>query len=237
MARIRAILFDKDGTLLDFHATWSAFARELAAEAAGGNEEEAARLLERTGYNRQTSRFEAGSILAAGTNAEVVAAMFPSLAGEALRLRIADADRRSAELARSRAVPLAGIVEALGILHRSGYRLGLATNDSTAGAEATLASFGIAHLFDAAFGYDAVANPKPAPDVVHAFAAATGLPPAEIAMVGDNTHDIITARNAGAGLALGVLSGTGRRSDLAPIADAVLDSVTELPAYLDRRSR
>ena len=45
-------------------------------------------------------------------------------------------------------------------------RLGVATNDSTSGAEKTLVTLGVAQLFDAAYGYDAVANPKPAPDTL-----------------------------------------------------------------------
>src|SRR5690606_797149 len=117
-AEIRAILFDKDGTLLDFNATWLGFARELAAEAAPGDDEEALRLLERTGFNRHTSSFEPGSILAVGTNAEVIAAIYPSLSGEALRRKILEADRRAAERASSAAVPLAGVVETVGHLRR-----------------------------------------------------------------------------------------------------------------------
>ncbi|MDN8660439.1 HAD hydrolase-like protein, partial [Staphylococcus aureus] len=84
-------------------------------------------------------------------------------------------------------------------------------------------------------GYDAVANPKPAPDVVIAFCDLTGLKPSEIAMVGDNRHDLDMARAGGCGLAVGVLSGTGTRESLAPLADVVLASVADLPAFLAGR--
>ena len=67
-------------------------------------------------------------------------------------------------------------------------------------------TLGVAQLFDAAYGYDAVANPKPAPDAIQAFCDLTGLKPSEIAMVGDNRHDLEMARAGGAGLAVGVLS-------------------------------
>ena len=90
-------------------------------------------------------------------------------------------------------------------------------------------------MFDAAYGYDAVANPKPAPDSLYAFSDLTGLKPSEIAMVGDNRHDLEMARAGGAGLAVGVLSGTGTRESLAPMADVILDSVADLPAYLADR--
>jgi phosphoglycolate phosphatase len=40
------------------------------------------------------------------------------------------------------------------------------------------------------------------------------------------------ARAGGCGLAIGVLSGTGTRESLSPLADVMLDSVADLPAYL-----
>ena len=58
-----------------------------------------------------------------------------------------------------RSVPLPGSQEAIASLHRAGFRMAVATNDSTSGAEKTLLALGIAQMFDAAYGYDAVANP------------------------------------------------------------------------------
>ena len=43
------------------------------------------------------------------------------------------------------------------------------------------------------------------------------------------------ARAGGCGLAVGVLSGTGTRESLSEIADVILDSVADLPAFLDGR--
>ena len=60
----------------------------------------------------------------------------------------------------------------------------------------------------------------------------TGLRPAEVAVVGDNRHDLEMARAGGAGLAIAVLSGTGTRQTLEPLADVVLRSVADLPAWL-----
>ena len=54
-------------------------------------------------------------------------------------------------------------------------------------------------------------------------------------MVGDNRHDLEMARAGGAGLAVGVLSGTGTRETLAPMADVILDSIADLPGYLGTR--
>jgi phosphoglycolate phosphatase len=47
-------------------------------------------------------------------------------------------------------------------------------------------------------------------------------------MVGDNTHDLEMGRAAGAGLVVGVLTGSSKTPDLAPLADLVLPDITGL---------
>lgn len=232
LGRIRGILFDKDGTLVDFQKTWFAIGQAMALRAAGGSPDGADALLEAAGYDFARHRFRADSVFAAGTNADIVGLWYPDLTPAERRDVVRHFDTFTAAEGAARSVPLEGAREALARLHAAGIKLGIATNDSTSGAEQTLAAIGVAHLFDAAFGYDSVVNPKPAPDIVHAFADLTGLAPAELAMVGDNRHDLEMARAGGVGLAIGVLSGTGTRETLSPLADVVLDSVADLPAVL-----
>ena len=184
------------------------------------------------GYDFERHCFGADSVFAAGTNADIVALWYPELDAAPRQEMIKTFDTVTAEQGAEQSVALPGAADAIASLHRAGLRLGVATNDSTGGAEKTLLALGIAQMFDAAYGYDAVANPKPAPDAIHAFCDLTGLKPTEIAMVGDNRHDLEMARAGGAGLAIGVLSGTGTRETLQPLADVILDSIVDLPAYL-----
>lgn len=232
---IRGILFDKDGTLVDFGATWFAVGQMMALRAAGGDEAMAERLLAEAGYDAAAGRFKADSVFAAGTNADIVALWYPHADRVKREAVVAEFDSEAADVAAARAVAVPGCREAVASLRQSGYRLGVATNDSTSGAEKMLLTLGIAQMFEATYGYDAVANPKPAPDAIIAFSDLTGLKPSEIAMVGDNRHDLEMAKAAGAGLAVAVLSGTGTRESLARLADVVLDSIAELPAFLAGR--
>jgi phosphoglycolate phosphatase len=165
----------------------------------------------------------------------VVELWFPRLSEEDQMHAVSRFNEITSVQGSAMAVALPGVIDSLRTLHKRSYRMGVATNDSTSGAERTLATLGIAQLFDAAFGYDAVANSKPAPDTVVAFCDLTGLKPGEIAMVGDNRHDLEMARAGGCGLAVGVLSGTGTRDSLAPMADVVLESVADLPDFLAAR--
>jgi len=180
-AGIKGILFDKDGTLVDFNSTWFGIAHLMAMEAAEGDRGRADELLLVAGLDFAAGRFKPDSIFAAGTNMDIVELWFPHLPAVAQKEALARFDRITAEQGAAMAVPLPGMAQTLAALHSTPYRLGLATNDSTAGAERTLAALGFAQLFDAAYGYDAVANPKPAPDTIVAFCDLTGLKPSEIA--------------------------------------------------------
>lgn len=237
MADIKGILFDKDGTLVDFNATWLGVADFMAMDAADGDRWKADRLLAAAGFDFANRRFKPDSIFASGTNMDVVELWFPRLSDEDQMLAVARFNEITSVQGSTMAVALPGVVDTLTTLHKRSYRLGVATNDSTSGAEKTLVTLGVAQLFDAAYGYDAVANPKPAPDTIQAFCDLTGLKASEIAMVGDNRHDLEMARAGGCGLAVGVLSGTGTRESLAEIADVILDSVADLPDFLSARVR
>ena len=127
-------------------------------------------------------------------------------------------------------VPVPGLRAALDELARAGITMGVATSDSTAAARAALGALGLGELLPHVFGYDSVPQPKPAPDIVLGFGRAVGVPAQEIVVIGDNPHDLEMARRAGAGAALGVLTGNSRRHELAPLADAVLGSIQELTA-------
>jgi len=230
--RFRGILFDKDGTLLDFEATWAPLFRALALELAEGDPAAARDLLVAGGLDPLSGRIEAGSVLGVGTTHDIVRLWFPSLQGASFRAMAARIDARFHAHGASRSIAVPDLIETLQTLARAGYAMGVATNDATEAASMALRCVGADRYLPHVFGYDSVAQPKPAADIVHAFAAAIGATPAEVVVIGDNLHDIAMARAAGAGAALGVLTGNSSREHLAPHADAVLASIRDLPSWL-----
>ena len=230
---IRAILFDKDGTLLDYEETWLPINRTVAATISRGDPALAAALLRAGGHDPDTDAITAGCALAAGSAADVALLWAPLLraAGVAVDDVQALTDEIdaifSAEGVQS-ATPVCDLVAYLDTLQARGIRAGIATSDNYASAMATVEHLGITEKFDFICGYDSGHGTKPGPGMVLAFCRQLGLEPAEVAMVGDNTHDLEMGRAAGAGLVVGVLTGSSGAADLAPLADHVLPDITGL---------
>lgn len=229
---IRGILFDKDGTLIDVTATWVPVYRQLLSELFPGSPDVVERKFEAAGYDPACGAFRAGSVLAGGTTRELIGIWWPGLSERDVEDKIHLLDVVYRDLALSHLKPLMPLDPVLAALRDLGCKLGVATNDTVLSARNHMTHLGVAEHFDIIIGADSVARPKPAGDMVVAFASAAGIDPAEVAMVGDNSHDMETARAGGAGLAIAVLSGNSDLSDIAHLADHVLPSIAALPDLL-----
>lgn len=228
---IDALIFDKDGTLFDFTATWGGWARSALEALAQGDPDLAARLAGAMRYDPEAGRFAEDSTVIAGTTAEVADLLAEHLPGRAGPDVAAELNALSA---RAPQVPAVDLPEVLGALRGRGLRLGLATNDSEASAQAHLAGAGVSDLFDFVAGYDSGHGAKPGPGQLLAFAAGLGLAPGSVAMVGDSLHDAAAARAAGMS-AVGVLTGVAPRAVLEPAFDVVLPHIGALSGWLDGR--
>ncbi|MBB3064920.1 HAD family hydrolase [Limibacillus halophilus] len=232
--KIKGILFDKDGTLIDFHATWNHAYQCALEDLVGADLTLVAELMAITGYDVVSGRFRAGSLGAASTTREIAEAWLPRVSkGMTLDELVDWMDDRFVRHASNGAVALTDLPALLAFLRRSGLVIGVATSDSEAGAKATLAYFGCSDLVDFVAGYDSGHGIKPGPGMALGFSRACGLAPSEIAVVGDNLHDMEMAQAAGAGLRIAVLSGTGEIEALRQSADHVLPDVSHLPELLN----
>lgn len=222
---IHGILFDKDGTLFDFHKTWMSVVMEAAAYASGGDKDLADQLLAAGGLDLATGRFMPDSVIAAG-HARELAELWVNLGAvkslQILNSRIDDLFNR---LGLVNASPVTDLVKLFSFFRDEGFATGIATNDSAAGARATVKKFGLTSLVCFVAGYDSGFGPKPGPGMVRAFCRATGLDPQNVAVVGDSEHDMTMGRLAGAGLLVGVLTGAGTRESLQGSTHLIIEDI------------
>jgi phosphoglycolate phosphatase len=229
---IDLVVFDKDGTLLDFHTMWGGWALELGARLDGATRRPVAGDVFATiGFDPSSGRVRPGTPLAAATMAdirEIVAAVIrrwcPSVA----------AARRAVETAWlvpdpvATATPLVDLPVLFETLRAGGRTIALATTDDRTPTDATLRALGVREAVAAlACGNDGI-GVKPDPRMLLAICEAVRVVPARIAMVGDSFVDLEMGRGAGAGAVIGVLSGIGDADHLAPLADLILPSVADL---------
>ena len=211
--RFALIVFDWDGTLVD--------STMLIAQAL----QQACRDLDQPVPDDVAARYVIG--LGLGDALRSVAPKLPPVRYAELGARY-----RHHYLARESDIPLfAGARELLHELDAAGYRLAVATGKTRVGLSRALASNGLEGAFHATRCADE-GFPKPHPDMLLHLMDRLGVAPRETLMIGDTTHDLELAQNAGAA-GLAVTYGAHSADDLARRAPlATVHSIMELRAWL-----
>ena len=225
-----AVIFDKDGTLFDFQASWGAWMQSVLARFARDSDD-LQRLSAVLGFDADSGSFAKDSPVIAMTTPEIAQVLHSHLTGISLYALNETLGALSADAPMLPAVPLRDV---LGALKARGLRLGLATNDTELPARIHLDRAGVLDLFDYVVGCDSGWGGKPAPGQLVEFLRRFGLTPARVAMVGDSLHDLEAGRAAGMQV-VAVLTGIASHDDLAPHADVVLDNIAALGDWIDRQ--
>jgi phosphoglycolate phosphatase len=211
--RYRFVVFDWDGTLVD-STTIIANSLRLACRDIGEPVPDDA-----------LARYVIGLGLA-----DVLRHVAPGLPRE--RQRDLAERYRHHYLARDPEIPLfAGVPEMLDELGAAGCLLGIATGKTRAGLEHALAQQGVAHRFVATRCADE-SPPKPHPGMLLHLMGEVGVDANATLMIGDTTHDLELARNAGVA-AVAVAYGAHESAGLAQCEPlAMVHSTAELRAWL-----
>ncbi|MFC3799236.1 HAD family hydrolase [Cohnella sp. GCM10012308] len=216
--RIDGILFDKDGTLLDFIYTWGNWSEHLLARfSASLTERKLPPIRVDLDALWGVLRSEEGDVvdydrngpLAMGTVGEMLAilawhgyrsglswAEAKTLAAEA---KLA-ADARLEATRAARLLP--GVLDFLEACREAGVPLAVVTADETDAAIKHLAWLGIQARFDAIVGTDQVERGKPYPDMALLACKRLGLQGGRFAVIGDTQGDMRMAKEAGAAAAI-----------------------------------
>jgi len=124
-----------------------------------------------------------------------------------------------------------GVLPLLEALKQRGHLLAVATGKSRRGLDEALESVELRGVFDASRTADETAG-KPDPLMLNELAADLGVPHAGILMIGDTTHDLLMARNAGCA-SVGVSYGAHTPEAFGALGPLhIAHSVADLSAWL-----
>ncbi len=231
LAGVDLVIFDKDGTLIDFDRMWSGWSAGLVHKIAAATDPALVGPLSRALGLDASDRIVPGSPLAATSMGHLRALAVECLLAAGLSPEAAET-AVAVSWDPPDPVALAHPLTDLRVLFRGlrarGMRVALATADDRAPTEATLAGLGVADLVDAITCADDGLPVKPAPEGILHLCRALGVDPSRAAMIGDSVSDVAMGRAAGVGLVIGVLSGTGTAAELTPYADTILGSIADL---------
>lgn len=242
---VTTILFDKDGTLLDFLMLWGKWA-EVVTRLMGS-------LVERSGgvipggdaSLLGTQHDEHGKVV--GYDKEGPLAMASEeetlglLAWQLYRtgipwnkaiVQVKEINHAAMQEARTNgeARPIQGLVLLLDKCKDLGIRLGVVTTDQTENAREHLRAMSIEHYFEIVIGHDRVGRGKPAPDMVQLACRELGTLPEQTVVIGDSDADMQMGRAAGAVLTIGYTEREEEGSHLAH-ADVRISSYDEINVY------
>ena len=212
MVRLRAVLFDIDGTLLDTRDAWvAAFDAGLAAiDKISIPGAEAAQWI--------------------GTPIEVIYAERCGLAGDELTKAVREFQRVEAESVRAGMRAYPGVRETLAAL--GPWQLAAVTNKRQDTSVEALRVTGLLPFFGVVVGGDSVPHKKPAPDPILRAASRLNVQSTECAVVGDTEIDVRAGKAAEA-RTIGVTWGYGTRARLeAAGVDYLIETPDALPPLL-----
>jgi phosphoglycolate phosphatase-like HAD superfamily hydrolase len=234
----KVLVFDKDGTLIDFHTIWGSrmvsAAKSLVSACKGGDDLRD-KLFRTVGFSLERNRTLGCGPLATAPIAELetIVATVLYQAGiswdEAVTLSVEHLTKRMvAPPAVDEIRPRANLVSLLGSFRDADIRLAVATTDNRLPAENCLKVLGIEGLIEQLLcGDDRTGPRKPDPAVLLDIAESFGAPIYKVIMVGDTVSDQKMAKTAGA-MAVAVTGGAGSREELEQQADVMIDSLEEI---------
>ncbi|MHA7965387.1 HAD family hydrolase [Paenibacillus sp. CAU 1782] len=241
---VDAILFDKDGTLLQFMGTWGVWSRHLVASYTARLEEklgkevslDGSRILGIiAGENGGPADYDRNGPLAMGTIDQLMAVLawhgYQAGATWAQAMEAAYGGKQDADKmleAERSALPLPGALSFVELCRSHGLKLAVVTADDTAAAEKHLEWLGIRDCFDACIGADRAERSKPFPDMALLACDILGVHPTRAAVIGDTGGDMAMAQSAGVALAIGIQDGFAAPPAPLELADVCVTGYKEL---------
>ena len=236
--KTEAVIFDKDGTLVDFDAFWvslSEVATRDVLQRLGQREELLWDVLEAFGVH--CGETDINSVLCKGTYtemAEIFSAILEKngyrISSDALEILLREAYNTHAPEGEVKATGET-LRQVLLTLKKS-KKLAVITTDNEQITLLCLNKLGIADLFDKIYIDDGEMAAKPDPASALDFCRSFGIKKENVVVVGDTLTDVLFARNAGIRM-VGVAKSHKNRQILSEATETVIRDVSELLELLE----
>ena len=226
---VDAIVFDKDGTLLDLDASWGPIATAWVHGVATGDQPVVEMLCDALGLDLAAGRLRPDSSFAMSPLVEIAADTRLLLDAEGWALDRIDAAIASAVEAveglthDTHMDTLVDVVALMQRLRTTGLRIAVFTSDEPGPTTLFLDTFALHDHVDVVITAADVGEPKPSPEGLHVIAAALGTSTDRLLMVGDSVADRDAALAAGSPFVA-----VGHTTRAAAGAHASVTSVDEL---------
>ena len=228
----QAIIFDKDGTLIDFDAMWGSWTLQLADRlhsSIGLDIRQA--LCACYGYDPVRHKILPDGSLTCTPMWRLRELMVGVLSSSGL-----SATEASGAVANvwhvpdpvTLAKPFTDLQKLFLNIHKLEIKIAIATADDRQPTHEMLQAFGLQDLITTMVCADDGIQAKPAPDMVTTLCQRMSIDPCHVIVIGDTVADLQMARSAEAGYAIGVLSGVGSLANLTPLADLLIDTIDSL---------
>ena len=230
--RKEIIVFDKDGTLIDFDAFWvsvSIYAIKEVLRLIGKEEVNIEKILNAFGVKNGVTDID--GILCKGTYEELGIALYDILkeygyekTAEEIVDMLTNAYKNNSNSGEIKPT-CTNIKDVLSKLKNEGRKLVIVTTDNYEITYKCLDELGIKEFFDAVFADDGIMPTKPDPSSILEYCKINGCCIDKAVMVGDTMTDVKFARNAGMDV-IGVGTTEKNRQRLIPYADFVVEDIS-----------
>ncbi|CEF60153.1 HAD hydrolase, subfamily IA and HAD-like domain-containing protein [Strongyloides ratti] len=233
------IIFDKDGTLICFHAMWVPWVIgyvERIEKFSGLYL--SSDLYKKLGFCKKTRKVIPG-LLAEGTMRQIKNAVLDVLSiygmskEESEKIikkvsQIMNEEQKNDKFIKE----VTNIHRLFNILKNDNIKIAICTSDSRKNTIHTLSFLGVTHFIDFISCGDDIGNiPKPDPSNALKICSYLNVSPSKAIMVGDTLTDLKMAHLAKLGGSVGVLTGVGNYSLLYPYSKLLVNDVSQIPMY------